>query len=817
MRWFRRGLWALLALVLCAAVVVAAYVWRVQPRSEGRITLAGVRAELRIERDVHGIPAIHAGSEWDAHFGLGVVHAQDRLWQLETHRRIAAGRLAEVFGEGALDTDRFLRALGVRRAAAAQWQRLPEPAQAALRAYAAGINAVLKDELRARPPEFLILGITPEPWDPIDSLAWVMMMAWDLGGNWSTELLRLRLALQMPVARVNELLPPYPGEAPLATADYAALYRGLKLDATGTATAWMHLPEIAPESGVEGVGSNNWVLAGSRSTTGKPLLANDPHLRLSTPALWYFARLHVAGAAGSAGLQVAGATLPGAPGVVLGQNARIAWGFTNTGPDVQDLYLEQLDPADPTRYRTPEGWANFETGTEAIQVKGKPAVTMNVRRTRHGPVISDAGSMRDVLGPAARPSHVLALRWTALDADNDPITPSLALQRAGSVAGFFEATRGWVAPMQNMVVADVDGHIGFIAPGRVPVRRPDNDLRGLAPAPGWEARYDWAGWVPADQTPRETDPARGSIATANQRITAPGYPHFITSEWALPYRQQRIEQLLAARPRHGIDDLAAMHADVQSLAVAPLLPWLLKAKSVHPLASAAMAQLAGFNGQMAAERAAPLIFWAWQRQLGRALFADDVSPATWDRGLSTRSFQDALEGVLQRNDAAWCDDRRTPLSETCAEQAGAALTRALEELQQSQGSDVAKWQWGRAHQARAEHRPFSRVPVLAKLFELRTPVGGDTHTVNVSRVGLRPDATTGELYLDEHGPSLRALYDLGDPQQSRVMHSTGQSGIVFSPLFSSFLKPWAQVQYVPLWPRSAGGAPPQVLVVQPAR
>ena len=303
---------------------------------------------------------------------------------------------------------------------------------------------------------------------------------------------------------------------------------------------------------MEGVGSNNWVVAGSHSATGKPLLANDPHLKLSTPALWYFARLQ------APGLKVAGATLPGLPGVVLGQNEHIAWGFTNTGPDVQDLYLEQIDPQDAKRYRTPEGWANFETTGDLIKVKGQPDVAITVRRTRHGPVISDAGTTADVLGPRAKPGYVLAMRWTALDLDNDPLAPALALQRAGSVAEFFAATRGWVAPMQNMVVADSTGHIGVIAPGRVPLRKPENDLKGQVPAPGWDARYDWAGWVPADETPRQVDPERGFIATANQRVTPPGYPHYLGNDWALPYRHQRIEQMLQAKPQHTLDDLAAI-------------------------------------------------------------------------------------------------------------------------------------------------------------------------------------------------------------------------------------------------------------------
>ena len=808
MKWFKRGLAGLLVLALALVAAAWLYTRQALPRTSGDLQLPGLQAAISIERDAHGIPSIVAANAHDAFFGLGVVHAQDRLWQMETHRRIGAGRLAELFGEPALEADLFLRALGVRRAAAQQWKQLPAASKAVVQAYTDGINAVLKSELRARPPEFVLLGAQPEPWDPVDSLAWAIMMAWDLGGNWNTELLRLRLALKMPVARIDTLLPPYPGEAPLATTDYAALYRSLKLDAGNRAVAsWDRLPDIAPPSGVEGVGSNNWVVAGSRTTTGQPLLANDPHLKLSSPALWYFARMQ------APGLKVAGATMPGLPLVVLGQNEHVAWGFTNTGPDVQDLYIEQLDPGAPGQVRTPQGWAPMETVQEVVKVKGKPDVNFTARRTRHGPVISDAGTMPDVLGPRDRPTYVLAMRWTALDADNDVIGTSLAMQQATSVAAFIDATQSFVAPMQNMVVADKAGHIGVVSPGRVPVRKPENDLKGLAPAPGWDTRYDWASFIPAGETPREQDPERGFIATANQRVTAPGYPHFITSEWAAPYRQQRIEQMIKAKPKLSLDDLAAMHADVKSLAAPALLPWLMKAQSTHALAPAALAALQGFDGTMSADKAAPLVYWAWQRQLARAVFMDDNGEALWERSLATRSFQDALEVVLARDDSSWCDDRSTTAIETCAQQSGVALTRALDDLQTRYGTDVAQWRWGAAHLARSEHRPFSRVKPLARFFELRTPVGGDSFTVNVSRVGLKPDATTGELFLNEHAASLRALYDLADPAQSRVMHSTGQSGLFFSPQYRSFVEPWRAVQYVPLW---AQGAPADVLSVKPA-
>lgn len=799
MKWLRR---VVTTLVVLALVLAGAAWWTVQrmlPQTDGSLTLAGLRGEVKIERDASGIPTIRAASAEDAAFGLGFVHAQDRLWQLETHRRIGAGRLAEAFGAPALEADKFLRALGVRRAAAAQWAKATPEVRAGIEAYTAGVNAYLTQALRVRPPEFVILGIRPEPWTPEDSVAWAIMMAWDLGGNWNTELQRMRLALRLPVARIDELIPPYPGDKPLITTDYAALYRELKVDPKLGTQAQL----AAPESGVEGAGSNNWVVHGSHTTTGKPLLANDPHLKLSAPALWYFARLE------APGMKVAGATLPALPMVVLGQNEHIAWGFTNTGPDVQDLYLERINPDDPEQYQTPDGWAKFESVTETIQVKGGADVVLTARSTRHGPVISDAGVAEGVIGPTGKPTYALVMRWTALDDDPGTLEAGLLFNRAKSVEEFVAASAKHVAPMQNMVVADRAGHIGFVAAGRVPLRKPENDLKGQVPAPGWEAKYDWAGYVEPSWTPRELDPARGWIATANQRIHPVDYPHYLTNEWALPYRQQRIEQLLSARPLHDLQSLASIQADVVSLATVRLLPHLRKATSNHALAAAAQQQLAGFDGTMAADKAAPLIFWAWARQLALAVFADEMGEQLWDR--SNRAYRDALEGVLERNDGWWCDDKKTPAAETCEQQSSAAFTRALDELQATQGADPAAWQWGRAHQARSEHRPFSRVKSLSKWFELRSPVGGDTYTVNVSRVTLKPDATTGELYLDEHGPSLRALYDLADPAQSRFMHSTGQSGIVFSPLYRNFVERWTKVDYLPVW----GGETRSTLVLTP--
>lgn len=809
MKWLRGMLAAVLLLVVALIATVWTYRMLVLPQTEGELHVSGLAAPVSITRDAHGIPTLRAQSVEDLMFALGFVHAQDRLWQLETHRRIGSGQLAEAFGESALDTDRFLRALGVRRTAQAQWEAVQGPTRHLVEAYAAGINAYVEQHMDARPPEFLVLGLQPGRWEPADTLAWATMMAWDLGANWNAELIRMRLALSLPVQRINELMPPYPGEEPLPLADYAALYRALKVDAR----LGQHALRSAPPSGIEGLGSNNWVVSGQRSETGHPLLANDPHLKLSAPALWYFARLE------APGFKVAGATMPGLPAVVLGQNEHIAWGFTNTGPDVQDLYLEEIHADDPALYRTPEGWARFETFEETIRVRGRPDVKLTVRATRHGPVISDAPSAGTdgLTGPREAPRYALAMRWTALDVPNTSMEAALAMNRASSVPAFIEAAALNIAPMQNMVVADREGRIGWVAAGRVPLRAPDHDLKGQVPAPGWEARYDWVGYLDPALTPREVDPPRGWIATANQRIHGPDYPHYLGSEWALPYRQERIEALLQARDRHGLDSFAQMQADELSLATVKLMPFLRSAQSPHRLAAPVQDRLARFDGTMAAQRPEPLVFWAWSRHLTEGLLADEVGPEFLGRTMvGSRNYRDAVEGILARDDAWWCDDKRTPqVTESCQDQVDAAFHKTLEELEALQGPDPARWQWGLAHQARAEHRPFSRVKALAPLFELRAPVGGDTYTVNVSRVSLRADATTGERYLNEHGPSLRALYDLHDPSRSRVMHSSGQSGIVLSRHYHDFLERWAKVDYVPLW------APPQAqgptLRLEPAR
>ena len=759
-----------------------AYLRRSLPQTEGALTLAGLDAPVEILRDAYGIPHIYARSADDAYFALGFVHAQDRLWQMEMNRRVASGRLAELLGPKALDADRFLRTLGTRRAAEANLKNLDPATRKTLEAYAAGVNAFLATD-PVLPPEFWILRDQPEPWTPVDSIAWTKMLAWDLGGNWKNELLRMSLARTLSNERIAEFLPPYPGDGQPKLPDLHALYAGLGGDAARLAVDTGRVARLLPSWQAAGVGSNNWVVSGAHSASGKPLLANDPHLGLSAPSVWYFAQLN------APGLDVIGATLPGLPGVVLGRNARIAWGFTNTGPDVQDLYIEKLAGED--QYLTPEGPRPFQRLEETIKVRGEPDQKLTVRITRHGPVVSEV--LRAARGLAPH-GYVLAFAWTALAEDDASIRAALKYGRGRDWNDFIDAARDVTAPQQNAVYADVDGNIGFIAAGRVPLRRPDNDLMGLAPAPGWLAKYDWAGTIPFDQLPRSYNPANGVIVTANNKTVPPGYKYWITRGWQPPYRVDRITELLSALPRHTVSSFARIQSDVLSLPARAMLPHLLATQARTPEAKQALALLAHWDGTMSAERPEPLIFIAWWRELTRALYADELGDAFLPNWLPRARFViDVLEN--KGGAARWCDDVRTPATETCGEILAASLDAALADLRRRYGADIASWRWGVAHEALHEHRPLGRVPLLARWFDITVPSPGGPYTVNVGRNQFFNDE---QPYANRHAPSLRAIYDLAAPEASLYIHSGGQSGNPLSPQYRAFTAAWARGEYIPM-------------------
>ncbi len=772
MRWLLRALAALLVIVVVAAG--GGYVWLrgSLPQTDGTIAVTGLSGPIEIVRDRYAVPHIFAQSTEDAAFGLGFAHAQDRLWQMEMNRRIGAGRLSEVVGAGGLDVDKFLRTLGLYGHAERTVANLDDATRAGLEAYAAGVNAYLESRSGPLPPEFLVFRHKPEPWRPADSIVWVKMMAWDLGGNWSDEIMRARMARRLTGEQIAQLYPPYPADGQIALTKYAALLGDLRLDELAAA-----LPPPPPRNN----GSNNWVVSGWRSATGKPLLANDPHLSLGAPAIWYFAHMS------APDLNVIGATFPGVPSVVLGRNDRIAWGFTNTGPDVQDMFIERIDPDDPTRYLAPQGSRPFQVREEIIRVNGADDVVVAVRSTRHGPVISDIVANA---GKPLRENEVLAFAWTALADDDLTAQAGRKIASARNWEEFRGALRDFHAPQQNIVYADVDGNIGFYAPARVPIRKPENLTNGRMPARGWLADDDWDGFIPFDELPNSLNPIGGAIATANNRIVADDYPYFITDDWSAPFRADRIGVLLAARESHSIESFKEIQGDIRSGVAEDFLPFLSQAKA-EGTAAEALALLAAWDREMDRKRPEPLIFAAWMRELTRLVYADELGDL-FDGYWGNRPI--FMRNVLSA-DPEWCNDITTGPQETCDGRIAAAFERAVARLTEDYGDDPQDWRWGDAHPAHSEHRPFSGQPVLGWLFDIDIPSSGGDETVNEAGFSI---SDAENPFRQNHGPSLRAIYDLDDPNRSLFIHSTGQSGNRLSAHYSDFAEPWSNLEYVPM-------------------
>ena len=820
-RWSRWLLRSLLAIVLLALVGFGAfqvYVLQSLAPLTGQAQLNGLSAGVEIQRDASDVTHIHAQNPVDAWRAIGYVHAQERGWQLAFNRQVMHGELSEWLGEPSLETDKLMRTLGIIQAAQAQFDKLPLNTQKALEAYAQGVQAGYASA-QWRAPEFLILGINPvkdmKPWTAVDSVGWALMMALDLGGNWGHEFARWMALQTLSTDELWTLLPPYPGEPRGTKVDFAALYQNLDVYAkpsSAKAAAW-NQPHLMASStldiGVlEGKGSNNWVVPGSNTQSGLPLLANDPHLGLSAPAVWYFAGLHAPAGKLPDGqmhgaLNVVGATLPGLPFVVLGRTQKAAWGFTNTGPDVQDLFLEALEGKDS--YRTPSGQQAFETRKEVIKVKGQGDVVIQVRTTRHGPVISDVQpAYAQFLN---KDKYAMAIRWSALDPDNQTIVAGMDANFANSVAELRQAFSQNHSPMQNVVMADSSGKVLFKVAGKMPVRAPNNDLKGMLPAPGWLAQYDWQSWIPYDQTPEVSQAdieKQGWHATANQKILPSGYSQFLTNDWTGPERFDRIAQRLSAGSKLNASTMKAIQADVHSLAAERLLPYLQSLSSQHAKAPEALPLLKSFKGDMSRDSAGALIYAVWIDEVTRAILIPKLGETRFKALFGKRSFRPAIEGILATQDPSWCGVTG------CQALMNKALDSALDKIVSMQGDKVSAWNWGRAHPALSSHRPFGNVKALAGFFDVVGPSGGDGFTVNVGQYWTH-SATMP--FATRHAASMRAVYDLANLDESGFIYQTGQSGHPFSSRYQDMKDEWGQVKYRPL--RMSTSGPTQVLRLTP--
>jgi penicillin amidase len=817
-RWSVKALAVLVVLAAVAAAAVYALGRRSLPAVDGAITVNGISAPVEIIRDADAIPHIFASTKLDALYGLGYAHAQDRLWQMEFQRRIGHGRLSEIFGSATLPQDRFLRTVGFGRAARAAWAGTPDWARRQVDAYVAGINAFLAGHHgSALPPEFSILRIDPEPWSGVDVLVWVKMMAWDLSANYTFELLRSDLAGTVGAERAAALMPPYardglsilggsrgdsgsagPGRS--AGSDGSgnsgggggpgrAEHNTLQAFVLGLSRGEPAVRDLLLGGGTtEALGSNNWVADGTLTVSGKPLLANDPHLGTHVPSTWYLAHM-------SAGdFDVIGATLPGAPAVALGRNRFIGWGATNVAADVEDLYREHIDATG--RFAEFRGAQEpLQIIAETIQVKGAAPVRVDVRLTRHGPLVSDAINASSAEQPSSHrppPVEPLAFRWTALDPDDTTLGSFLLINEATNWDDFTAALREFVVPSQNFVYADVAGHIGYYAPGRIPIRAHGD---GALPADGWTGDAEWIGWIPFGALPHLFDPPTHFIVTANHRPAPPEYPYFLGLEWPEPYRAQRITDLLRQGidegRRLGPDEFATIQRDTLSLHARSLLPLLLP--RAHPQEARdrqAVEILRSWNLDARGDSSAAAIFETWFLRLAPTLAGDKLGPAATENYQKRFSFVTRfVVSTLAAGDSPWCDDTRTAKRETCDDAVTAALHDAVGELTRRLGTDPVRWRWDGVHRAVFPHQGLDAVAALRPLLSRSVPAGGDWSTVDVGPVD------TDHGFEQRSVPGYREILDLSPANDSRFLGDVGESGHPLSPHYDDFLSDWRAVRH----------------------
>ena len=741
---------AVAAIVLAVAgIAIGGLLWWSLPPSAQEAAIPGLSGPVDIRIDQDGVPRIRAGNTLDGAAALGFLHARDRMFQMDLMRRNASGRLSELAGAVTLRQDRTMRVLGLRRRAEADLAGLPAETRAELEAYARGVNAWINARGRFSAAEFLWFG-TPEPWTPVDSLLWGKTMGLWLSSNWRTKLSRLSLAGKVDPRIVEELWPPDTGDG----RPHAELQPDPRMMQAAGRLAEV-LPAFPDPFTLPGSASNEWAVDGARSETGAPLLAGDPHLAFGKPGIWYLARIETDGGV------LAGATAPGVPFLVIGHNGRIAWTFTTTGADVQDVFIET--PVGADQYLTPDGPRPFIVHEEHIRVRGRPDEILRVRETRHGPVISD---LEDLNG---KDRPLLAVAMGNLAVGDTAAAGLAALNQASDIAGAGLAAGRISAPAQNLLVADRDGIAQYVT-GRIPLRR---NADGRMPVAGADVTNDWLGFASGTQLPHTIAPAGGRLVNANERVAPPDFPVFLGNDWFGDWRARRIHEMLDAAPKHSVDGFARMQTDVRSAYARQILPALLAVDVPPGPAAQARNLLRGWDGTMAADQPQPLIFNQWLDQFyARVLARVGIPRAVAGPQMETVAF------VLSPAGGHWCGGDCAPLLRE-------ALAAAVEELRTSQGSDPAQWRWGQAHQAVFAHPILRALPLLGWLTSSRIPISGDNSTVN--RQGNR-----GPIFDSVHGGAYRGVYDLADLERSRFVVAPGQSGHPLSRHSADFISRWRE-------------------------
>ncbi|MBW4708833.1 penicillin acylase family protein [Roseobacter sp. YSTF-M11] len=794
--WLMRIAGALVALVVLGVGMVYYLAARSLPDYDKVLELPYLTAPVEIVRDNANVPHIFGEADLDVFYALGYAHAQDRLWQMTMLRRTAQGRLSEVFGAATVNIDKLLRRLDIYARAVASVDVQDEETLQILRAYATGVNARL-DEINSSAlgrgaPEMFVFNAPVSAWRPADSLAIIKLMGLRLSSHLDAEVLRARMSLALPNAnRLKDILPDAPGSGVAALPEYAQLVPGVARFAESQPHEAHRLSPFQRRAFAGA--SNVWAAAPTRSASGGTLLANDPHLGFTAPAIWYLARLELQ----SGG--VIGATIPGMPVVLSGRSADLGWGLTSAGMDDQDLYIEEVNPENPEEYRTPDGFKAFETRGSIINIKDAPPITITLRWTDNGPVLPGTHYNLASITPKG---HVASLAWTVLSPKDTTMSAALRLMRSNSVRDGLVAIEGFVAPAQNLMLVDAN-EIAMKMIGVMPRRDARHQSQGRLPSPGWIEANRWQGRLPFASNPEFIAPNGGILGNTNNKTVDRPFPNHVSFDWSDTQRIQRWQRLMQAREVHTRDSFIEAQLDTVSFTARSLLPligaelWFTgeAAPEGTPLRQRqrALTLLAGWSGEMNEHMPEPLIYSAWLRSLQARMVQDELGPLASELTHVEPLF---IERAFRNIDGAavWCDVIQSAPVETCSDMARLALDDALIWIEETWGPALESLRWGDAHQATHDHPVLGDVPILRYFVNIRQSTNGGDNTLQRGlTAGTGPDP-----FHNVHGAAYRGVYDFADPDSSVFITSTGQSGHFLSRHYDDMAQLWRRGEYIPM-------------------
>ncbi|MDE9448936.1 penicillin acylase family protein [Aliiroseovarius sp. Z3] len=786
-------------LVLAGVAMTLVYYLAAQSLPDYSVTrkTAGITAPVEIVRNNANIPHIFGQNDADVFFGLGYAHAQDRLWQMMVMRRTAQGRLSEMFGRRTLQVDELMRRLDLYTLAKAAVEVQDEEAKSALKAYSSGVNAYLSrvnsEALGRGAPEFFLFSNDVSPWQPADSIAILKLMGVQLAGHLEEELLRARVTLALPEDRVKDILPDIPGTGVAALPDYAALL-GVSKTQLANLPARQDRPDLwpAPRRGLAGA-SNAWAAAPKRSAAGGTLLANDPHLGFTAPAIWYLARLELSTGG------VIGGTIPGMPAMMVGRSDTFGWGVTSSYLDDQDLHVEKLNPDNPTEVQTPDGFKPLTHRGSIVQIKDEAPVTFDLQWSENGPVLP--GHLFD-LGIITPPGHAMSLNWTLLTREDRSMSAAIRLMRAKTVMEGIAAGADYVAPSLTLTLADRE-NVAMKVIGAMPRRDAQHQTRGRIPSPGWVAENRWQGVLSYSANPEFVQPTGGIVGNTNNKLVDRPFPNHMSYEWGDSQRVQRWSRLMQAREVHTRDSFIEAQLDSVSVTARTLLPlvgadlWFTgeAAPDGTPerARQRALELLANWNGEMNEHMPEPLIYSTWLRALQNRLIRDELGPLANEFPHVEPIF---IERVFRDVEGAgvWCDVIQSAPEETCTDIARIALDDALLWLDENAGGEQESLRWGDYHEVTHKHPVLGDVPFLKWFVNIRQSTSGGDNTLLRGRT-----AGTGKNpYRNVHGAGFRGVYDFADPNSSLFVISTGQSGHPLSRHYDDLGELWRRGEYTPM-------------------